>query len=533
VSGGIHVSDNHAGEGVLIAPTGVKICGECCTHEPPDPPHQPEICTPEYECDRCTDVPPCVGFEKVRQRCTGKWLEPLEAYALAWDCTDLSYDTCCCDRDNSVFHWETTYRTIINGITVQPLTTIGGTITEDACDLWRQGYGWHPMSFTSLFPGAAGIGATLARYSDCYQFLAHMTWGNVIPDAPWNFTGSFIRFRRWLDNGGCATQSPCEIGACCCKGWCYELTVDECDAIDGDFKGRGTNCREIECPAGCCTNSGCEDMTFTECLASGGLPWGHPCDQLPPNVCLGACCRTNQHGWRYCEDGVTPSSCSGLGESFLGFGSRCWSAACPTYTGACCIQCSALSGGATGPMCEPNQTSLSCAQAGGIWQGPFTSCTPDPCPQPLGACCITDPPLFARHCRITTERCCGYMADPSNPHPVTWGGEWMGPGTTCDPDPCNPECNSCCVEDDDSDTLLCYNVANEAECAGLNGTYREGVGCPGTPCTNTSECVINPEDGSGGYSQSMAVTATVFAAPSSTGCTRCGSAAGGNEGILI
>ena len=59
-----------------------------------------------------------------------------------------------------------------------------------------------------------------------------------------------------------------------------------------------------------------------------------------------------------------------------------------------------------------------CQLQSGDWQGPFTTCDSDPC---VGACCLN------AQCRIHTGfDCAGY------------GGTYLGNGTNCDPDPCAP-----------------------------------------------------------------------------------------------
>jgi len=60
-----------------------------------------------------------------------------------------------------------------------------------------------------------------------------------------------------------------------------------------------------------------------------------------------------------------------------------------------------------------------CGFSGGFWLGPCTSCDPNPCAQ-AGACC-----LFGGYCMMRIEDDC------------TWiDGEFMGEGIACDPDPC-------------------------------------------------------------------------------------------------
>lgn len=78
----------------------------------------------------------------------------------------------------------------------------------------------------------------------------------------------------------------------------------------------------------------------------------------------------------------------------------------------------------TGACCYPDGTCVVAAQhlCTGEWLGPDTDCDPNPCPQPppLGACCFVD-----GSCIVLTEaECAGQQ------------GDWLGPDTGCDPNPC-------------------------------------------------------------------------------------------------
>ncbi len=76
--------------------------------------------------------------------------------------------------------------------------------------------------------------------------------------------------------------------------------------------------------------------------------------------------------------------------------------------GACCR---------VGGLCEVT-TQAECADSS-TWQGASTSCSPDPCFEPLGACCAID-----GTCSIAPAGACGSPA------------EWHGPGTICGPETC-------------------------------------------------------------------------------------------------
>jgi hypothetical protein len=57
---------------------------------------------------------------------------------------------------------------------------------------------------------------------------------------------------------------------------------------------------------------------------------------------------------------------------------------------------------------------------GGDWLGVDSTCQPNPCPQPVGACCFAD-----GTCRMLSPADCGNQQ-----------GTWSGPDETCDPNPC-------------------------------------------------------------------------------------------------
>jgi|GEM_PF-1190125 len=79
-------------------------------------------------------------------------------------------------------------------------------------------------------------------------------------------------------------------------------------------------------------------------------------------------------------------------------------------TGACCFTYGYCS------VCTQDK----CEYHGGSYQGDGTTCNPNPCPQPTGACCNPT----TGDCTVTTRVNCSH----------TWHGEW----TTCDPNPCPP-----------------------------------------------------------------------------------------------
>ena len=64
---------------------------------------------------------------------------------------------------------------------------------------------------------------------------------------------------------------------------------------------------------------------------------------------------------------------------------------------------------------------VDCEEWGGVYQGDLTACAPNPCPPPLGACCL------GSNCTLLSEYEC-----------YTQGGLWYGADSPCDPNPCTP-----------------------------------------------------------------------------------------------
>ncbi|MDP3938831.1 MAG: DNRLRE domain-containing protein, partial [Deltaproteobacteria bacterium] len=83
----------------------------------------------------------------------------------------------------------------------------------------------------------------------------------------------------------------------------------------------------------------------------------------------------------------------------------------PAPTGACCD-----AGGGCTVVLDPG------GACGGAYQGSGTVCSPNPCPQPTGACCFPD---ATATCNEITEASC-----------TGGGGTFQGNTTTCAPNPC-------------------------------------------------------------------------------------------------
>jgi spore coat protein A len=118
-----------------------------------------------------------------------------------------------------------------------------------------------------------------------------------------------------------------------------------------------------------------------------------------PPALPGACCVAGA-----CSQ-LTQTECASRGGTFQGAGTSCSPNPCAAPTGACCAasgSCSVV-------------TSSTCASTGGVYRGDLTTCSPNPCPQPTGACCAPN-----GTCSLLTQSQCGSQ-----------GGAYQGDFTTC------------------------------------------------------------------------------------------------------
>ncbi|MCK4341091.1 MAG: hypothetical protein KAY37_05130 [Phycisphaerae bacterium] len=128
------------------------------------------------------------------------------------------------------------------------------------------------------------------------------------------------------------------------------------------------------------------------------------------------------------------------------------------------------------------------ADCTGAWMGSGSTCSPNPCPQPSGACCI------AEACTVTTEAGCT--------------GDWLGAGTSCNPNPCLGVTGACCYPDGSC------NVTSEADCTGAwegEWTNCDPNPCPqptGACCELDGTCNITPESGCNGVWMGAGTTCT-------------------------
>ena len=105
-----------------------------------------------------------------------------------------------------------------------------------------------------------------------------------------------------------------------------------------------------------------------------------------------------------------------------------------------------------------------CTLHGGNFQGPGVSCDPNPCcPPPVGACCI------ACECTLLTQDECAAQ-----------GGQYRGDQTLCVTTICGTEHGACCFEGS------CFNVTN-CQCETLGGEFLgDNSNCDPYPCTPPS-----------------------------------------------
>lgn len=224
--------------------------------------------------------------------------------------------------------------------------------------------------------------------------------GAFQPSGDWNIRVTYVPF----------TCVP--TGACCDSlGACTVRTQTECAAVGGTYMDDGTTCTPNPCdqPTGaCCLLDGmCTNgVTALECTGTGEtFHEGLTCDQVTCPQPTGACC----NGLGGCLNNQSPSMCEDVLQGYYaGHGTTCASGVC--LLGACCLP--------DGSCLET--VGVHCDQLGGTFQGTGTLCSGTQCPQPLGACCWRQtcfPDQFEVDC-------------------LGFGGEWVGPFSTCTPDPC-------------------------------------------------------------------------------------------------
>ena len=261
-------------------------------------------------------------------------------------------------------------------------------------------------------------------------------------------------------NGDC-DPNPCPqpTGACCVDYVCSLTTAADCA---GDYYGNGTACDPTPCPppptTGACffPNDGgdCSELTEANCEKNGGVYGGDgtQCGDFGS----GACCID-----QVCIIGPL-FYCQNIGGNYLGDDSSCDPSPCLTPVGACCyIDGSCLV--QTLDECEvPGDGGTEVSRGGGVYQGDGSDCDPNPCPQPIGACCVD------YFCTLTTEADCF--------------GDFYGVFSACEPTPCPVPTGACCYPDG------ACSVTTEVQCeggpiSGILGVYQgDGTDCDPNPC---------------------------------------------------
>lgn len=182
---------------------------------------------------------------------------------------------------------------------------------------------------------------------------------------------------------------------------------------------------------------------------------------LCPQPLSGACCNATTGA---CAT-TTQAACSG---TFQGDSTVCSPNPCPQPTGACCN---------TGGSCTI-ATSSSCTSGGGTFQGAGSSCGSVNCPQPSGACCA------GAGCALLAQSQC-----------LSLGGSYIGNNVQCGPlVNGNPSCplGACCLP-----AGSCTGGLSQIQCTGQGGTFQgvgstcSGVSCPqpnGACCSTTGSC---------------------------------------------
>jgi hypothetical protein len=232
------------------------------------------------------------------------------------------------------------------------------------------------------------------------------------------------------------------LGACCvADDDCRIRTELQCTNTSGFYHGDGVPCSTFLCTKGiCCDADGelpCATLYPVECYDLNGErgPLGTTCytDACAAGACcVGSTCVLVDRGYE-CE---LPVSEGGLGGVFQGSGSDCTPNPCLGPEGACCV------GDACGMLDEETCTNV----YGGDFQGLGTECGSNGCD--VGACCAE-----SGDCRVITKALCLFEEEGST-------NAFQGKDTTCDPNPCPIPTGACCVDG------VCSEVAQE-DCIGF------------------------------------------------------------------
>ncbi len=216
--------------------------------------------------------------------------------------------------------------------------------------------------------------------------------------------------------GSTCASTTC-TGACCLPnaGGCVEVSEMECGVLEGAFEGLGTFCNGFQCPGACCDKFGfCLQQTPYDCFITGGTFIGGLCENAKCIPRTGACCLLNGT----CQDGADFGLCVEFGGAWGGIDSTCASITC-SDAGSCCFEFAPGSF-----FCQRNMFEIACLDQGGTFNGPGSTCSPNPCGivLPTGACCLP-----GTTCDQRDQAAC-----------TTAGGLYRGDGTVCSPALCCP-----------------------------------------------------------------------------------------------
>ena len=180
--------------------------------------------------------------------------------------------------------------------------------------------------------------------------------------------------------------------ACCFDADCVLLTMEECEAQEGEWAGGPCDPNPCLPQVGaCCVIGQCEVLTREECAEAGGTYQGDEttCD---PNPCEAVCCYEDMpaRGQMACVVTLEEDCATSFGGIFHPDEGSCEPNPCPQLEGACCVI------GVCSVTTEPD-----CEQMGGIYQGDYESCDPNPCE---AVCCYTEIPGRGQMaCVVTLE----------------------------------------------------------------------------------------------------------------------------------
>lgn len=297
----------------------------------------------------------------------------------------------------------------------------------DVCTNGNPEWGWYPGRPCEYDPcsdlGQVGACCVLGECAisnkiDCETSEANGGLGGVYIDAGSN---GWQACKEGFAN--CQAENG-NMGACCVgENDCQITTQGDCT---GFYHGDGVPCSQYLCSVGvCCLGDECQQKYPIECeddLGDRG-PLGMACGD---NTCVeGACCAGsdgNQCSVVREFECELPTIEGGLGGEYQGPATDCTPNPCFEGPGACCVDdsCAVLD-------------EETCLGFSGDYQGEGTDCVENACD--FGACCDE-----LGNCRETTRAICVYEELSTN--------AFQGDGTTCDPNPCPQPTAPCCFDNE-------------------------------------------------------------------------------------